>query len=192
MYVSESHRGSLAQTRSISASSVRVRQFRTTLFDAVPIVRGSERKRQNVGKRMVHGGRRLKTPLLHPNFPRESNLLCLKAQVGRSDGRSPLHRCFPRCVYKRAKPAPLSLTRSLIPRPIDGWSRNRLSLSLSLLPLEKGRIGRSVGLSDGVYKMRRLSFPNPLIWIFSDSGPPPSARLLLLVLLLLFSAIFIS
>ena len=52
-----------------------------------------------------------------------------------------------------------------------------LSLSLSLLPLEKGRIGRSVGLSDGVYKMRRLSFPNPLIWIFSGP-PPPSARLL--------------
>ena len=25
---------------------------------------------------------------------------------------------------------------------------------------------RSVGPSDGVYKMRRLSFPNPLIWIF--------------------------
>ena len=110
--------------------------------------RGSERKRQNVGKRMVHGGRRLKTPLLHPNFPRESNLLCLKlkAQVGRSvgRGRSPLHRCFPRCVYKRAKPAPLSLTRSLIPRPIDGWSGNRLSLSLSLSIASGKRSNRSV------------------------------------------------
>ena len=63
---------------------------------------------------------------------------------------------------------------------MDGAGIASLSLSLfflSLLPLEKGRIGRSVGLSDGVYKMRRLSFPNPLIWIFSGP-PPPSARLL--------------
>ena len=66
---------------------------------------------------------------------------------------------------------------------MDGERESPLSLSLSLLPLEKGRIGRRVGLSDGVYKMRRLSFPNPLIWIFSDSrvrtaavcasAPPP-------------------
>ena len=41
---------------------------------------------------------------------------------------------------------------------MDGWRS-------PLLPLEKGR---SVGPSDGVYKMRRLSFPNPLIWIFFD------------------------
>ena len=51
---------------------------------------------------------------------------------------------------------------------------------------------RSVGPSDGVYKMRRLSFPNPLIWIFFDPAvdTPPPARLLS-ALLLLFGDIYL-
>ena len=127
-------------------------------------------------------GGEVKTPHLHPKG--------VQSSLPKSPGR-PLHRRFPRCVYKRAKPAPLSLTHSSY-RSMDG--ERIASLFPSLYCLWK-KVESVVGLSDGVYKMRRLSFPNPLIWIFSDpvvSGPPPSARLLILILLLLFSAIFIS